>query len=117
MEGEEPDEGGRDVSVMYRSYCCENHVAPGVRLIEPETSFCDITARAPTLRSVVTRSPTPCDSLRGDLVQRLSSPPEAWGCRISPDRGALDEYDTAVLFQKTRLGAELRKLTLLRTDN
>ena len=58
MEGEEPDEGGRDVSAMYRSYCCENHVAPGVRLIEPETSFCDITARALTLRSAGGGSPS-----------------------------------------------------------
>ena len=69
MEGEEPEEGGRDVSMMYRSCCCETHVASGVRLIEPETSFCDITARAPTLRSVVTRSIT--NSLRPHA--RLSS--------------------------------------------
>ena len=72
MEGEEPDlKCGRDVSVMYRSCCCETHVALGVRLIEPETSVCDITARAPTLRSVVTRSPTPRHSPSGDLVWRL----------------------------------------------
>ena len=38
------------------------------------------------------------------------SPPEAWGCRISPDRGGPDECDAAVLFQKSGIGAE-RKLT------
>ena len=59
MEGEAPNEGGCSVAATYSTYCCENHVAPGIGLIEPEKSFCDITARTPTLRSVVTRSPTP----------------------------------------------------------
>ena len=105
MEGEEPDEGGRDVSAMYRSYCCENHVAPGVRLIEPETSFCDITARALTLRCAGGGSPSARRCPPGDPHRYPWSPPEAWGCRISPDRGP-NECDVAVLFQKCGIGAE-----------
>ena len=58
MEGEAPNEGGCSVAATYSTYCCENHVAPGVGLIEPEKSFCDITARRPTLRSAVTKPPS-----------------------------------------------------------
>ena len=106
MEGQEPDEGGRDVLVMYRSYCCENHVAPGIGLIEPEKSFFNITARTPTLRSAGGGSPSARGCRPGDPHRHPWSAPKLWGRRISLDRGAPDECDPAVLLQKTGLGAE-----------
>ena len=101
--------GGWSVAASDRSCCCENHVDSVLALIEPETSFCDITARRPISCATKRRPATPRNSSQLGLRRSTSRRQKH---RVAAYRRIEEHQTSAILlcfFRK--LDSELRKLT------